>query len=199
MCLGGRAGVNWDADETREDPGGKRENLQQFGGSRVSHTNFLLVQYELIFLSLFANHQKNFIKLWDIYQQKNPTIINHCWLYAKIDDGIWDNIWYGDSHIPIINECLLDWNHSVIDSSCHVCFVIQFCFTCIHYWVHVFACVLQATDHAVGEEDPACKRNSFSCGVWGGPGAHPDDEGWDTPYGGNHSAHNKIIWRDNKL
>lgn len=32
MCLGGRAGVHRDADETGEDPGGKRETPQQSGG-----------------------------------------------------------------------------------------------------------------------------------------------------------------------
>lgn len=59
-------------------------------------------------------------------------------------------------------------------------------------------CGQQAADYAVGEEDPACKRDSFSCGHGGGPGRHPDHEGWDTPYGGKHVAHNMIILRDNK-
>lgn len=45
-------------------------------------------------------------------------------------------------------------------------------------------CGQQAADYAMGEEDPACKRDSFSCGLGGGPGRHTDDEGWDTPYGG---------------
>lgn len=32
MCTGGRAGGHRDADEAREDPGGKRETPQPSGG-----------------------------------------------------------------------------------------------------------------------------------------------------------------------
>ena len=56
----------------------------------------------------------------------------------------------------------------------------------------------QATDNAVGEEDPACERDPFSCGLGGGPGRHPDNEGRGTPYGGKHSTHYMIVHRDSK-
>lgn len=58
------------------------------------------------------------------------------------------------------------------------------CYTRILLW----ACGRQAADYAVGEEDPACKRDSFSCGLRGGTERRPDNEGWDTPYGGKHST-----------
>lgn len=48
MCLGSRVGVYQDADETWEDPGGKRETPQQPGGGWVSH---ILVLYKMLMMA----------------------------------------------------------------------------------------------------------------------------------------------------
>lgn len=57
MCLGGRVGIYWDADETWEDPGGERETPQQSGGGWVSHI-FILCLFNIFHINTYVMLRK---------------------------------------------------------------------------------------------------------------------------------------------